>query len=210
MLITPAQKRPTKRSKRSTVSPSDESSDDGGSEISGSEGEPETQEHEATRSTDLTAILEHRKRKLEIRERGRKKGKAKDEKSFRLQQRSNDLFDHSGINKQGRNYYRRKPPKEGGENFKAPLDKPGNGAKIKRFPKGKMLKAAKITERQTAGKSLRPYINGVGYQLRLAEALRNLTSLSLPEVKKTMRYRSKTAKVACINRPSKVQNLVLY
>ena len=76
------------------------------------------------------------------------------------------------------------------------MDKPGNGAKIKRFPKGKMLKAAKITERQTAGKSLRPYFNGDGYQLRLAEALRNLTSLSLPEVKKTVRYRGKMAGLA--------------
>ena len=57
-----------------------------------------------------------------------------------------------------------------------------------------MLKAAKITERQTAGKSLRPYFNGDGYQLRLAEALRNLTSLSLPEVKKTVRYRSKNGR----------------
>ena len=160
------------------------------------EEEPDTQSQEVTGTTDHaeTAILEHRKRKLEIRERGRKKGKGKDEKSFRLQQRSNDLFDHSGINKEGRNYYRRKPPKDGGEKFKAPPDKPSNGARIKRFPKGKMLKAAKITERQTAGKSLRPYINGVGYQLRLAEALRNLTSLSLPEVKKTMRYRSKTGR----------------
>ena len=28
-----------------------------------------------------------------------------------------------------------------------------------------MLKAAKITERQTAGKGLRPYLNGAGFQL---------------------------------------------
>ena len=57
-----------------------------------------------------------------------------------------------------------------------------------------MLKAAKITERQTAGKGLRPYLNGAGFQLRLAEAVRNLVALSLPEVKKTIRYKDKNGK----------------
>ena len=193
---TDSQKRPTKRSKRSTVSPTDESTDDEGSEISGSEEEPDTQSQEVPETTGHaeTVILEHRKRKQEIRDSKGRTGKGKDDNHHRLQQRSNDLFDHSGVNKEGRNYYRRKPPKDGGAKFKAPLKKPGNGAKLKKFPKGKMLKAAKITERQTAGKSLRPYFNGAGYQLRLAEALRNLTSLSLPEVKKTVRYRSKNGR----------------
>ena len=134
-------------------------------------------------------ILKHRKRKLEI-----KAGKGSDEKRFRLRQRSNDLFDHGGVNKEGRNYYRRKPPKAGGKPFKAPPDKPSDGAKIKSFPKGKMLKAAKITEQQTAGKGLRPYLNGASFQLRLAEAVRKLVALSLPEVKKTIRYKAKNGR----------------
>ena len=98
------------------------------------------------------------------------------------------------MNEHGNNYYRRKPPKDGGAPFKPPPDKPSDGAKLKNFPKGKMLKAAKITERQTAGKGLRPYLNGAGFQLRVAEAIRNLVALSLPEVKKTIRYKGKNGK----------------
>ena len=98
------------------------------------------------------------------------------------------------MNKEGKNYYRRKPPKDGGIPFKPPPDKPSDGAKLKSFPKGKMLKAAKITERQTAGKGLRPYLNGAGFQLRLAEAVRNLVALLLPEVKKTIRYKDNNGK----------------
>ena len=177
-----SQRMPNKRSKRSTVSETDESTDGEGSEVSGSEEEPEPepQKDPGTMVPTESPILKHRKRKLEI-----KAGKGSDEKRFRLRQRSNDLFDHGGVNKEGRNYYRRKPPKAGGKPFKAPPDKPSDGAKIKSFPKGKMLKAAKITEQQTASKGLRPYLNGAGYQLRLAEAVRNLVALSLPEVKKT-------------------------
>ena len=134
-------------------------------------------------------ILKHRRRKLEIR-----MGKSSEEKQIRLRQRSNDLFDHEGVNKEGRKYYRRKPPKAGGKPFKAPPKKPGNGGNIKSFPKGKLLKATKITEQQTAGKGLRPYLNGAGYQLRLAEAVRKLVALSLPEVKKTVRYKAKNGK----------------
>ena len=50
-----------------------------------------------------------------------------------------------------------------------------------------MLRASKICDQQTAGRALRPYINGVGYQLRLAEAIRKLTELALPNVEKTKR-----------------------
>ena len=155
-------------------------------------------------------ILKHRKRKLEIKEGRGRTGKGSDEKRHRLAQRSNDLFDHSGVNKDGRNYYRRKPPKDGGTKFKAPPDKPSDGAKLKSFPKGKMLKAAKITERQTAGKGLRPYINGVGYQLRLAEAIRNLTTLSLPEIKKTMRYRGKNGRTRPVVDPRLMFALITH
>ena len=34
-------------------------------------------------------------------------GKSSKEKRFRLKQRSNSLFDHEGVNKEGRKYYRR-------------------------------------------------------------------------------------------------------
>ena len=59
-----------------------------------------------------------------------------------------------------------------------------------------MLRASKICDQQTAGRALRPYINGVGYQLRLAEAIRKLTELALPNVEKTKRYKAKNGKPA--------------
>ena len=40
------------------------------------------------------------------------------------------------------------------------------------------------------------YLNGVGYQLRLAEAIRKLTELALPNVEKTKRYKAKNGKPA--------------
>ena len=54
-----------------------------------------------------------------------------------------------------------------------------------------MLKAKKITEEKTAGRTLRPYLNGVGFQYRLAEAIRKLRQLSLPAVKRNKRIRGK-------------------
>ena len=136
------QGRPNKRSRRSTVSETDETTDDEESETSGSEEEPETKPQKVpeTMAPTESDILKGRA------------GKGSDEKRLRLAQRSNDLFDHNGVNKEGKNYYRRKPPKDGGIPFKPPPDKPSDGAKLKSFPKGKMLKAAKIAERQTAGK----------------------------------------------------------
>ena len=193
--------RPSKRSHRSTVSETEDPTDDEGSEVSGSEEEPEPapQKDPGTMAQTESEIIKHRKLKLEIKAGKGKTGKGKarkgkDDKRLRLAQRSNDLFDHSGVNKEGNNYYRRLPPKDGGKRFKAPPKKPSDGAKLKNFPEGKMLKAAKITERQTAGKGLRPYLNGAGFQLRLAEAIRNLVALSLPEVKKTIRYKGKNGK----------------
>ena len=57
-----------------------------------------------------------------------------------------------------------------------------------------MLRASKICDQQTTGKVIRPYLNGVGYQLRLAEAIRKLVALALPNIKKTIRYKSKNGK----------------
>ena len=185
---------PRKRSKRSTVSETEKSTDSGESEES--EHEESEEDPEPGPQTDPgplvpteSPIIQHRRRKLEI-----SLGKASEEKQFRLKQRSNPLFDHEGVNKEGRKYYRRKPPKAGGKPFKSPPQKPGDGGNIKNHPKGKMLRASKIAEQQTAGKAIRPYQNGVGYQLRLAEAIRKLVALSLPNVKKTVRYKAKNGK----------------
>ena len=187
-------RKPCKQSKRSTVSETDDSTDSGGSEESeheeSEEGpEPGPQTDPGSLVPTESPIIKYRRRKLEIR-----MGKSCDEKKFRLKQRSNSLFDHEGVNKEGKKYYRRKPPKAGGKPFKPPPTKPGDGGNIKNHPKGKMLKASKIADQQTAGKSIRPYLNGVGYQLRLAEAVRKLVALSLPDVKKTVRYKAKNGK----------------
>ena len=59
-----------------------------------------------------------------------------------------------------------------------------------------MLKAVKITDQQFAGRTLRPYLNGFGYQLRLAVANRKMQELTLPEVEKTKRLKGKGNKPA--------------
>ena len=110
----------------------------------------------------------------------------------KLNQRSNTLFDHEGVNKEGGKFYRRNPE----EPFKPPPRKPADGKSIKNHPKGKMLKASKICDQQTAGRVMRPYLNGVGYQLRLAVAIRKLLELALPDVEKPKRYKAKNGKPA--------------
>ena len=70
-------------------------------------------------------------------------GKSSKEKKFRLKQRSNSLFDHEGVNKEGKKYYRRKPPKAGGKPFKPPPSKPGDGGNIKDHPERKNAKSLK-------------------------------------------------------------------
>ena len=72
-----------------------------------------------------------------------------------LNQRSNKLFDHEGVNKEGRKFYRRNPK----EKFKPPPRKPADGKSIKNHVDGKMLRASKICDQQTAGRVLRPYLN---------------------------------------------------
>ena len=57
-----------------------------------------------------------------------------------------------------------------------------------------MLRASKICDQQTAGSAMRPYLNSVGFQLRLAEAVRKLVELALPDVKKPKRYKAKNGK----------------
>ena len=86
-----SQGRPNKRSRRSTVLETDESTDDEGSEISGSEEEPEPepQKDPGTIAPTESEILKHRKRKLEIKAGKGKTGKGKarkgsDEKRLRL------------------------------------------------------------------------------------------------------------------------------
>ena len=66
--------------------------------------------------------------------------------------------------------------------FKPPRKKPENGASIKVHKPGKMLKAIQIMDRQYAGKLLRFFFNGFGYQLRLAEAERKMLELELPDL----------------------------
>ena len=104
-----------------------------------------------------------------------------------LRNRSNPLFDHEGVNEAGNKYWRRNPDND----FKPPPIKPADGKSIRNHPKGKMMRASKICDQQTAGRVLRPYLNGVGYQLRLAEAIRKVLELALPNVEKPIRYKAK-------------------
>ena len=164
---------PKKRSKRSRISETEDSTD--------SDEYEEPAEDPGPALPKESPKSKHRRRQLEI-----KLGKSSNEKLNRLKQRSNPLFDHEGVNKEGRKFYRRNPK----EPFKSPPQKPADGKNIKNHPKGKMLRASKICDQQTAGRTIRPYLNGVGYQLRLAEAVRKLVALALPNVKKTKRYKA--------------------
>ena len=62
-----------------------------------------------------------------------------------------------------------------------------------------MLKAKKIMDKQYAGKLLRYYLNGFGYQLRLAEADRKMQELTLPELEPNKRVKAKG------NRPARME-----
>ena len=57
-----------------------------------------------------------------------------------------------------------------------------------------MQKAIRIMDRQHAGKLLRFFFNGFGYQLRLAEAERKMQELTLPELKPTKRIKANPEK----------------
>jgi hypothetical protein len=59
-----------------------------------------------------------------------------------------------------------------------------------------MLKASKICDQQTAGRVMRPYLNGVGFQLRMAVAVRKLLELALLDVEKPKIYKAKNGKPA--------------
>ena len=111
----------------------------------------------------------------------------------RLSNRSNTLF-HQVI-KEGRKITRRNPKVP----FKARPKKPANGASISHHAPGKMLKAKKIMDKQYAGKLLRYYLNGFGYQLRLAEADRKMQELTLPELEPNKRVKAKG------NRPARME-----
>ena len=174
-----------KRAKRSRVSETENSTDSEESEESEEDPEPAHPTEPGPSIPKESPKSKHIRRQLEI-----KQGKSSDEKLFRLKQRSNKLFDHEGVNKEGKKFYRRNPK----EPFKSPPKKPSDGRNIKNHPKGKMLRASKICDQQTAGKAIRPYLNGVGYQLRLAEAVRKMVALALPNVKKTIRYKAKNGK----------------
>ena len=170
-----------KRSKRSRISASEEST--GNDQDDEAAGAPETIAPEPAPHEE-TPQEYHRRMQHEIRQ--GKKGHS-DETRNRLRNRSNKLFDHEGVNRHGNKFYRRNPR----EKFKPPPVKPGEGGAIINHEKGKMLKAKKITEEQTAGQTLRPYLNGVGFQYRLAAAIRKLRQLSLPAVKRNKRIRGK-------------------
>ena len=53
-----------------------------------------------------------------------------------------------------------------------------------------MLRAKQITETQSAGRSLAPYFNGAGLQLRLAIAIRKARELCLPGLKRNKRVKA--------------------
>ena len=97
---------PRKRSKRSTVSETEDSTESEEYEESEEDPEPEPPTDPGPSVPTESPISKHRRRQLEI-----KLGKSSDEKKFRLKQRSNPLFDHEGVNKEGRKYYRRNPEK---------------------------------------------------------------------------------------------------
>ena len=78
--------------------------------------------------------------------------------------------------------------------FKPPRKKTENGASINVHEPGKMLKAIRIMDRQYAGKLLRFFFNGFGYQLRLAEAERKMQELTLPELEPTKRIKANLKK----------------
>ena len=162
---------------------------------------PETSEESSSSSEDLIEDLEdeeqppldetpqarHRRIQREIRS---GKTGSRDTRT-RLSVRSNKLF-NQGTTEEGRNFTRRNPDAP----FKKKSRKPATGAKITNHAKGRMLKAIKIADQQYAGKLLRYYLNGFGYQLRLAEAQRKMQELTLPEIKKNRRYKAKGNKAA--------------
>ena len=167
----------SKRSLRSRISESDRSTKD--DQAIGPPVVPETNAPANERTEEVaeeTPQEYHRRMQKEI----RKGKKGSGESRTRLRNRSNRLFDHEGLNEHGNRFYRRNPEKD----FKPPPVKPGEGSAITNHEKGKMLKAKQITEQQTAGKTLNPYLNGVGFQLRLAEAIRIAKKLCLPKVKR--------------------------
>ena len=174
-----SQKIPKKRSKRSRISKTEESTD--------SDEYEEPAEDPGPVPPNESPKSRHRRRQIDIRQGGGSK-----ETINRLNQRSNMLFDREGVNEEGRKFYRRNPE----EKFKSPPRKPADGKSIKNHPKGKMLRASKICDQQTAGRAMRPYLNGVGFQLRLAEAIRKLLELALPDVEKPKRYKAKNGKPA--------------
>ena len=167
-----------KRSKRSTVSATEESMG-ARDEVTETVTEP-TKRSESPRS-------KQRRVQQEIRKVG--KGGNYD----KLRNRSNNLFDHEGVDKEyGHKYYRRNPE----EDFKPPPKKPGDGASVVNISKGQMLKAKQITDQQTAGKTLAPYLSGEGLQLRIAEAIRKARQLCIPRIKRNKRVKAKGGKQA--------------
>ena len=112
-----------------------------------------------------------------------------DETRTRLKNRSNVFYETVTL-KSGRKITRRNPTKK----FKAPRKKPENGASIKNHAPGKMLKCIRIMDRQYAGKLLRFFFKGFGYQLRLAEAERKMQELTLPELKPNKRIKANPKK----------------
>ena len=67
---------------------------------------------------------------------------------------------------------------------------PVPGFLLKDVPDSQMLKCKRSMDRQYAGKLIRHYFNGFGYQLRLAEAIRKLMEQTLPKLKKTKKIKA--------------------
>ena len=127
----------------------------------------------------------HRRMQLDI----RAQNTGSKETRQRLTNRTNTKYETVTLTN-GRKLTRRNPKIP----FKPPRKKPENGASIKEHEPGKMLKAIRIMDRQYAGKLLRFFFNGFGYQLRLAEANRKMQELTLPELRPTKRIKANPEK----------------
>ena len=152
------------------------------------------------RLTDPNETKQEKHRRIQRNIRSGKTAASRDTRT-RLKVRSNKFFDQGGVTEEGRNFTRRNPKLP----FRPPSRKPATGAKITHRGKGRMLKAIKIAEQKYAGKSLRTYFSGFGYQLRVAEAQRKMQELTLPEIQKNRRIKNKDGSITLVVDPRRRQ-----
>ena len=150
--------------------------------------------------TDPNETKQERHRRLQRNIRSGKTAASRDTRT-RLKVRSNKFFDQEGVTEEGRKFTRRNPKIP----FKLPSRKPATGAKIKHHGKGRMLKAIKIVDQKYAGKLLRSYFSGFGYEYRLAEAQRKMQELTLPEMQRNRRIKNKDGSITLVVDPRRRQ-----